>query len=203
MESSLTNYREVGKSGVSDTAAGFQFEFECASCSHTWKSPFRPYRRGQLAGLVYKFAYYLGDRGGLSRGLNVVATSGSNRARQSALDEALQLAEQRYTECPGCHKFVCEDCWDARARLCGRCRTDGGRSAKVSGNRRGTSEAEVELRAERAAVPKCANCGAPMDGGRFCAECGFDVASTHKSCPSCGVLCSRGARFCTDCGHGF
>jgi predicted amidophosphoribosyltransferase len=42
-----------------------------------------------------------------------------------------------------------------------------------------------------------------MGGGRFCAECGFDMASTHKSCPGCGTMCARAARFCPDCGHGF
>jgi hypothetical protein len=203
MESSLTNYREVGKSGSSDTDAGFQFEFSCGNCSRTWKSQFRPYRRGQLAGLVYKFAYYLGDRGGMFRGLNAIASAGSSRARQAALDDALQLAEQRYTNCPECHRSVCEDCWDERARMCEGCRSDGGRSPRVSGGSRSAPGVDAESRGERSAAPKCSNCGAPMDGGRFCAECGFDVASTHKSCPGCGALCGRAARFCTDCGHGF
>ena len=49
----------------------------------------------------------------------------------------------------------------------------------------------------------CPNCQTPSQGGRFCHECGFDMASTHKSCPGCGSVMPRAARFCTDCGHGF
>lgn len=203
MASSLTNYRDIGKGGNADTNVGFQFEFACGNCSRTWKSPFRPYRRGQLAGLVYKIAYYLGDRGGMFRGLDLIATTGETRARQSALEDALRLAEQRYTDCPGCHKLVCEDCWDDRARLCERCRSGSGRSSGAAASNESRSDAGAEPRAERQGVAKCSNCGAALDGGRFCAECGFDVASTHKSCPGCGTLCTRAARFCTDCGHGF
>jgi Double zinc ribbon len=203
MASSLTNYRDVGKGGNADMNVGFQFEFTCGNCLRTWKSPFRPYRRGQLAGLVYKFAYYLGDRGGMFRGLDLVANTGETRARQSALDDALRLAEQRYTDCPGCHKSVCEDCWDDRARLCERCRGESGRSSSAGASRGSLAETGAEPRAERQAAAACSNCGSALDGGRFCPECGFDVASTHKSCPTCGTLCSRGARFCTDCGHGF
>ena len=49
----------------------------------------------------------------------------------------------------------------------------------------------------------CPNCQTASQGGRFCHECGFDMASTHKSCPGCGATMPRQARFCTDCGHGF
>jgi len=202
MTSSLTNYREIGKGGTADTDVGFQFEFTCGNCSRTWKSPFRPYRRGQLAGFVYRFAYFLGDRGSISRVLNLVAGGGQSHARQAALDDALQLADQRYTDCPSCHRAVCEDCWDDRARLCERCRGDSGRGSRSAPAARSAYDGSTEPRAERQAAA-CSNCGAALDGGRFCAECGFDVASTHKSCPTCGTLCARGARFCPDCGHGF
>jgi hypothetical protein len=202
MASSLTNYREVGKSGASDWNAGFQFEFTCGNCERTWKSPFRPYRRGQLTGLVYKFSYYLSNFAGLSRGVGLISSSGEAGARQKALDEALVLAEQRYTFCPGCHRIVCEDCWDDRVRQCERCRGGAGRSPAGSVSRRGVPQ-EAEEVVERRAGATCSNCGAASDGGRFCAECGFDMASTHKSCPGCGALCTRAARFCTDCGHAF
>ncbi|MFF4145457.1 hypothetical protein ACFY0A_29665 [Streptomyces sp. NPDC001698] len=32
------------------TGAGFQFEFYCSRCSDTWRSPFEPFRAGQMAG---------------------------------------------------------------------------------------------------------------------------------------------------------
>jgi hypothetical protein len=197
---SLTNYREVSKGG-SDVSAGFQFEFSCGNCSRTWKSPFKPYRLGQFAGLIYKFAYFFGDRGSMSRTSTTVANVGSSRARQSALDDALEIAEQRYAECKGCQRIVCEQCFDQRSHLCERCNSKGGQSSLRSGD-----EARVPASASgsgAAAGMKCSNCGTGMGTGRFCAECGFDAASTHKSCPGCGVMCTRAARFCPECGHGF
>lgn len=205
---SLTNFREIGRSG-SDTNAGFQFEFFCGECTHTWKSPYRPYRKGQLAGLIYKFAYLLGDRGSLSRTSSAVAGVGSARARGNALAEAIELAEQRYALCQGCEKVVCEDCWDARSKRCHRCASRGGESrdrddrdepwARVEGDRNERSD----LGQSGAAALKCPNCSIAVSGGRFCEECGFDMASTHKSCPGCGTLCARATRFCADCGHAF
>jgi hypothetical protein len=202
---SLSNYRDVARAG-SDVNAGFQFEFHCGNCSRTWKSPFTAYRRGQFAGLMYRFAYFLSDQGALFRASNAVAEAGTTRARESALRDALELAEQRYHECPACQKTVCEDCWDARAGSCERCAGAGARAPRddagggaVQRNARRAAGADAEV----SAALKCPNCSAPMGGGRFCAECGFDMASTHKSCPGCGTLCTRAARFCTDCGHGF
>ena len=201
---SLTNYRDVDKSR-SEGAAGFQFEFHCGNCARTWKSAFKPYRKGQLANLIYQVAYYLGDRGSMHRASSDLANAGEHRARESALQVALQIAEQRYTECPQCAKAVCEYCWDERARLCESCTSKGGRSS--SADRGGTADERGGNVAERGSVGgaglACPNCQSAFGGGRFCAECGFDMASTHKSCPGCGTMCARAARFCPDCGHGF
>ena len=207
---SLTNYRDAGRAG-SDMSAGFQFEFYCGNCSRTWKSPFEPYRRGQLAGFIYRFAYFLGDRGSMFRATNVVADAGANRARQGALGRALELAEQRYSECPSCVKIVCEDCWDSQARLCVSCAGKGEHASRGNRGRRDEADAGTHSHddrpsaavSERSAGLKCPNCSSTIGAGRFCEECGFDMASTHKSCPSCGTMCARATRFCADCGHGF
>lgn len=194
----LENYRDVSRLG-SDTGAGFQFEFSCNHCSRTWKSPFKPYRKGQLAGLIDRFAYFLGDRGSIGRASGSVAHMGADRARASALEEAIAAAEQRYAQCPDCDQTVCEDCWNSRSQRCERCSSKG--SARSGG---GGGQAASEGRSGGgASAMSCPNCRSSLSGGRFCAECGFDMASTHKSCPGCGVMCLRQARFCTDCGHGF
>lgn len=199
----LTNYRDVSRLG-SNVNAGFQFEFVCGSCSRTWKSPFEPYRRGQLAGLIYKFAYFLGDRGASFRVSNAVADAGTNRARDSALQEAIKLAEQRYTECPSCAKAVCEECWDPRAQVCAACAGKGGRSpGRTDSAYTADTGSGRAAAADVSAGLTCPNCSSAIGGGRFCPECGFDMASTHKSCPGCGMMCARAARFCPDCGHGF
>ena len=64
-------------------------------------------------------------------------------------------------------------------------------------------EVDAYADAPAAVGPVCPNCQVLSEGGRFCHECGFDMASTHKSCPGCGTTVSRQARFCPDCGHGF
>jgi hypothetical protein len=193
---SLTNYRDVSRAG-SDTDAGFQFEFTCGNCSHRWTSPYKPYRRGQLAGLIYKFAYFFDGHGNLFRASDAVSGAGEKRARAAALQEALGLAEQRYTDCPVCHKTVCADCWNPATRCCEGCQRKG------AGSSLGGGAAASAGGGASAAGPACPNCQAAFGGGRFCAECGFDMASTHKSCPGCGAMSVRAARFCPDCGHGF
>jgi hypothetical protein len=194
---SLSNYQDVSKVG-SNVNAGFQFEFYCGNCSRKWKSPFRPYRRGQLSGLIYKFAYFLDGQGRMARASNAVSDAGEKRARESALQDAIELAEQRYVECPGCAKTVCEACWHPQSHLCEACERRG-----AHGGARHSAQGSGSEEATAAGGLTCPNCQSAMGGGRFCAECGFDMASTHKSCPGCGAMCNRTARFCTDCGHGF
>lgn len=194
---SLTNYQDVSKAG-SDVNAGFQFEFYCGNCSRRWKSAYKPYRRGQLSGLIYKFAYFFDNHGSMSRASDAVAGAGAKRAREAALQEAIGLAEQRYNECPSCKKTVCEDCWNPRTQRCESCE---GKGEQPSGGR--DSPAASSGGGNAGAGLACPNCRAAFGGGRFCAECGFDMASTHKSCPGCGAMCTRAARFCPDCGHGF
>lgn len=187
----LNNYRDVSSTS-SDMGAGFQFEFFCESCGRTWRSAFKPYRKGQLSGILQRFMFMLPGRASMaSRAVGGLADLGARGARESALANAMTQAETRYTLCPGCAKAVCGDCWHERDGRCNECRT---REAAETG----TSAAPAA-----ASGPACPNCGIASSGGRFCAECGFDMASTHKSCPGCGVMLARQARFCTDCGHAF
>ena len=202
----LTNFEDRSKVG-SNTGAGFQFEFFCANCSHRWKSPFRPYRRGQFTGLLYKFAYMFAGTGRYVRMSSALSDTGEKGARAAALQEALALAESRYFECRDCRKTVCEDCWDDRASRCSACLGEGRKHAADGGGDRGNGHAASQRCAapEEAAIagPTCPNCQSALGGGRFCPECGFDMASTHKSCPGCGTMCARSTRFCAECGHGF
>jgi hypothetical protein len=186
---SLTNYQDVGRGGQ-DVNAGFQYEFLCGNCSRRWRSPYTPYRRGRVAGFIYRYAYLLPGFDTIVRVLGFASETGEKQAREAALRQAIALAEPRYNECRSCQKTVCEDCWSPRTQLCEACGSKGQRSSSAASS-------------GGAAGMACPNCQAAFGGGRFCAECGFDMASTHKSCPGCGAMCTREARFCTDCGHGF
>src|SRR5450755_515927 len=196
----ITNYRDIS-TPPGDVGAGFQFEFFCESCGETWKTPFKPYRAGQAAGLFRRFGYLFNEFYRISALTDVIykfgRASGStvevtgSKAKVAALEEALALGTQRYDRCSNCHSMVCANCYDERTQLCNKCDVAEGRGPH------GASASAA------ASTTVCPNCKTPSQGGRFCHECGFDMASTHKSCPSCSATMPRQARFCTDCGHGF
>jgi len=186
----MKNYRDLS-TPANDYRAGFQFEFYCEVCSQNWRSPFKAYRTGQATALLGRLAFMFTGLYAAGRAGTALTDVGSGRAKQHALEEAQVEALKHFQQCPDCNKWVDETCFDANAEQCVECvkRVRGGGFA--SGN------------ADQAAAAACPNCQTPSEGGRFCHECGFDMASTHKSCPNCGITLARQARFCTDCGHGF
>ena len=190
----LANHRDLSVGG-SDVGAGFQFEFFCSHCDRTWKSDFKPYRLGQITGLLTRFSYFFNDLRAAGRATGNFADIGSRGAREKAFVAARQAAEAQFHTCPHCRKDMCTDCFDTRRPMCSVCLAeaadDSARDARRDGAPAGGGTAH------------CTQCGQPHAGGRFCAECGFDMASTHKSCPACGAVLARQAHFCTDCGHGF
>ena len=188
----MTNYRDLSTLS-SDSAAGFQFEFFCEVSGETWRSPFQPYRRGQLYGLVAKLTYWFNGLHAVGRATEYAASSGAKSAKAAALAEAQEEAAQRFRQCGECQKWVAHAAWDERGNHCIEC------SAKA----RGYGSTAPSESGGGASAALCPNCQTPSQGGRFCHECGFDMASAFKSCPSCGSTLPRQARFCTDCGHAF
>ena len=49
----------------------------------------------------------------------------------------------------------------------------------------------------------CTGCNAVVPPGKFCQECGANLAPRPKFCPSCGTQGAAGAKFCAGCGTGF
>lgn len=186
----LTNYRDLSTS-MSDLSAGFQFEFFCEKCGESSRSAFKPYRKGQITGWLSRFAFMFYDLNKASRATGAFAEAGGSSAKAEALEEARAAAASLYEKCPGCRKWVGRECWNSGSGSCRDCATS---AATSSGAGQGAASGGGAV---------CPNCQTPSAGGRFCHECGFDMASTHKSCPACGVTLPRAARFCTDCGHGF
>lgn len=189
---SLSNYRDLSTSN-SDLSAGFQFEFFCEICGETQRSAFRPYRKGQITGWLSRFAFLFSDLNKASRATGAFADAGASGAKADALDEARAAMASSYQHCDECHQWAGRECWDSRASTCSAC------AARAAA---GTPVAPGPATPGQAGSA-CPNCQALSQGGRFCHECGFDMASTHKSCPGCGAMQLRQARFCTDCGHGF
>jgi len=193
----LNQYRDLSVIG-SHMQAGFQFEFACAHCSNSWRSPFKPYRMGQLSTLLHKFTFLLPGMANAGRASTSLADVRARSARDSELASAMRQAESQFVNCEVCHDVVCHDCFNASEGCCDKCAVERRGGARSAGGGGATASAGAD-----AAGAYCPNCRTPSDGGRFCAECGYDLASTHKSCPACGAMTSRSARYCTDCGHAF
>ena len=194
----MTNYRDLS-TGSGDAKPGFQFEFFCEVTGDTWKSPFQPYRRGQIFGLVSRLTFWFNQLYSAARVTDYLAGSGAGRAKEAAFAEAQALAAKRFTQCESCGKWVMNTHLDERTGRCGPC-SGKGKSQGAFGQAYADDSGEAD---QGAAAVVCPNCQTPSQGGRFCHECGFDMASTFKSCPGCGATLARQARFCTDCGHGF
>lgn len=192
----LNQYRDLSLLG-SHQQAGFQFEFSCAHCATTWRSPFRPYRMGQLSTMLHKFTFLLPGFEQAGRASGGLADMRARSACDSALADAMRHAETQFVNCETCNSVVCHDCYNASEGCCSKCAV-----LRREGPAPGSASTGSASGAD-AAGAYCPNCRTPSDGGRFCAECGYDLASTHKSCPACGAMTSRSARFCTDCGHAF
>ncbi len=186
----MNNFQDISSS--SGTSAGFQFEFRCERCASVWQSPYAPYRSGQLSGLVALLSRVMGVSSKIGNATHSMANLRSSGAHAKALADARALAAQRFHVCAECRKSVDAACWVADAGQCTTCAqvASGAQSGAAGSDAGGGGHA-------------CPNCQSPTDGGRFCAECGYDMATTHKSCPGCGALHARQARFCTDCGHAF
>lgn len=197
MSTRMKNYRDQSTSS-SDLSAGFQYEFYCQCCDFNWRSPFKPYRTGQLAGWLTRLAALAGNLSGdvskAGRATGAFTDAGHRKAGDEAFEAAQAQARRYFTQCPKCNKQACDNCWDDSRGQCADC--------NKSQSRAGFSSPQADSGADGGGLA-CPNCQAPSGGGRFCHECGFDMASTHKGCPGCGSVMPRAARFCTDCGHGF
>ena len=49
----------------------------------------------------------------------------------------------------------------------------------------------------------CPSCQSTVPAGRFCANCGAELAPQPRFCPSCGQKGAPGAKFCSNCGTAF
>jgi Double zinc ribbon len=198
----LENYRDVSNYG--GDSPGFQFDFSCSNCGNVWKSQYKPYRKGQVAGFLSRIVMHVQGVRNVGFVTRSAAEMGLEGAKKAALAEAIAQAESIYTVCPECQQAACGSCYVAGRRMCKNCinraeNLPGG----ISGQAARGQAARAPSQNAAAAALSCPNCRAAHAGGRFCAECGFDMASTHKSCPDCGAMALRQARFCNDCGHGF
>ena len=186
----LTNFRkQTERRGPLRTEHSYRFT--CHACSTAWSTPPRVYKFGfitdAVVGVTHGVHFSVPGIGWLQK----ATEAGRERFSKSVEREAMQLAAARYRVCPSCQRTVCPSCQDDQSESCADCRSQaqtGAASASAGAARTG---------------PRCPACNASSDGGRFCPECGFDLAAAYKSCPACASQLPRQANYCPDCGHSF
>ncbi|MEV6120806.1 zinc ribbon domain-containing protein [Streptomyces sp. NPDC052077] len=198
------------------TGAGFQFEFSCGRCYDTWRSPFEPFRAGQVAGWVSKgvgAAWSMFGNGatrGVSAAADGVAGASFGNQKDAAFSRAIENAEGHFNRCPRCTGYACGRCWNAGQGLCLTCSPDTAAEAQAA-QRRGLNDmvtqraydagqrdgATYDASARRQLV--CPQCQTETRGGAFCHGCGHRLAQS-TACGSCNGDLPAGAAFCPTCG---
>ncbi|AXI78391.1 double zinc ribbon domain-containing protein [Peterkaempfera bronchialis] len=207
------NYRDLCQQH--GTGAGFQFEFSCARCYDTWRSPFEPYTGGRAADWVGKAvnaAWGLLGRTGSTIGAAAdgLAGAGWGSARDSAFQRAIGNAEGHFNRCARCTHYVCGRCWNGAQGLCLNCAPDTAAEATAA-QQRGLNDMAAERAyaagqrdgqsydVDRARQLVCPQCRTETHGTPFCPGCGHHLAQ-QPQCPSCSAALPDGAAFCPGCG---
>ena len=217
LQSFTRNYQD------NSTDAGHQFTFFCDICNDGFRSSFiesATYKKrkgsrflGQGASLVGSFL------GGKARDIGYTAERGSSilserfegqspewqKEHEQAFERAQNEARQQYRRCPNCNKYVCGHCHNEDTGLCTSCSPrqevyvaqahasamkrnidDAGQAATVW---HGNIEAKTTM---------CPACGKPAGSGKFCNNCGANMAL--QECAKCGAKNALAVRFCNNCG---
>ena len=206
---SISNYEDQS------TERGFQFEFSCARCDTSYRTPFKAWAVGTASGLLDAASNLLG--GVFDSAAEVgeeVRSAAWERAHDSAFAEAVREIKPKFVQCPRCSAWVCrKGCWNTKRGLCKECAPDLG--VEMSAAQASRSVEEVWAHAAMAEEDKklgkehwrqtiratCPNCEAPLAvNAKFCPECGAKLKDA-RHCTECGAKLTPGAKFCPECGE--
>ncbi|MCL1811224.1 MAG: zinc ribbon domain-containing protein [Methanomassiliicoccaceae archaeon] len=206
------------------TDAGFEFVFYCDVCNDGYKSSFiesETYKKKKGSKLIGQGASLIGNlAGGRARTVGNAASQGGGIASQqfegktpewhkeheAAFEKAQNEAMQHFHRCPGCNKYVCDQCWNEDAMLCTSCapRQEVAvaqahakamkRNIDDAGSTATVWEGKIESK-----TTMCPACGKPAGTGKFCNNCGASME--QKECPKCGSKNALSTRFCNNCGE--
>jgi hypothetical protein len=205
------------------TDAGFQFTFYFDVCRDGYKSSFiesETYKRkGILRGLS-EGASVLGNfLGGGASNIGVAARRGGDilsqrfegkspewqKEHEQAFERAQNEARQHFHRCPSCNQYVCDHCHNEDEGLCVACAPRQEiyvARARADAMKRNIDEAGQSATVWQGSIESkitiCPNCGKPAGTGKFCNNCGTDMAL--KQCPNCGAKNAISVRFCNKCG---
>ena len=206
------------------TDAGFQFTFYCDICGDGYKSSFiesETYKKGKgLRGLSQGVGMlgrlvggrlsdlgYAAERSGdiLSERFQGMSPEWQNE-HEKAYERAKNEAMQHFHRCHGCHKYVCDACFNEDEGLCTECAPRQEvyvAKARAEAMRRNIEDAGAAATVWQGKIESkttiCPTCGKPAGSGKFCNNCGASMEL--KVCPQCGAQNAHGVRFCNNCGQ--
>ncbi|MEU8589594.1 zinc ribbon domain-containing protein [Streptomyces sp. NPDC048664] len=207
------NYRDMCEQH--GTGAGFQFEFSCSRCADTWRSPFEPFRAGQMAGWLSKgmnaaWSVVGGAGRGVSDAADGLAGAHYGTQRDAAFSRAIATAREHFNRCARCTGYVCARCWDPGQGLCLACSPDTAAEAQAA-RQRGLNDmvsrhaydaGQQRGQGYDATTPRqlvCPHCRTQTRGATFCPGCGHRLGQA-SGCSACHQELPDGAAFCPACG---
>jgi hypothetical protein len=192
---------------------GFQFKFFCQKCGNGYLSTFKANSLGNAAAAAGAVSSLIGGIFGRAAQSaqqlqSMVAGPQHDAALRAAVDEIRPLFKQ----CTRCGQWVCGPvCWNEKAGLCETCAPDLDEeiaAAQATAARQQVIEKAREVDfvgprdLSRVTAVACGQCGAKVQGAKFCPECGTPT-STKRSCASCGASAEGSPKFCPECGKPF
>lgn len=205
------------------TEAGFQFTFYCDICNDGYKTSFvesETYKKNRgIRGLgqgVWAVSNLLGGRlsnvgWAVERSTDVLSERFNGmspewqKEHEQAFNRAQNEAQRHFKRCHGCHRWVCNTCFNEEESLCTDCaprQNTAVARAKAQAMQRNLDQAAEEQTVWsgklESRVTACPVCGMPAGTGKFCQNCG--AALEQKICSQCGAAIADGMRFCGACG---
>ena len=206
------------------TDAGFQFTFYCDHCNDGFKSSFvasTTYKKkGVMRGLGQGASIVGSLMGGRANNLGHAGDRASNvlsqkfdgqspdwqKEHEKAFERCQNEIKRHFHRCPGCNKYVCDQCWNEDEGLCVGCAPRQEvyvAQARAQAMKRNIEEAGSKSTVWQGKIESkttiCPSCGKPAGTGKFCNNCGASMEL--KECPKCGAKNALTIRFCNNCGQ--
>jgi acetyl-CoA carboxylase beta subunit len=128
------------------------------------------------------------------------------KEHEAAFEIAQNEAKPHFHRCPKCKQLVCDSDWNEEPSLCVSCAPR--ESVEVAAARASKMVSDIQTKAQTTEVFKgeidarqalCPKCGKPAGEGKFCSNCGANLAM--GKCSRCGAQNAPTAAFCGECGN--